>query len=111
MMMTCINGKVKGYFYRDGYIRTTSSEYNLKTNCGKIHLTNDAVQKNLPDYGKYEKGNKISYDELQTYMSKNARTRSFDFYGKIYPRMKVIVCFRLENCDRCHESVLRWNRP
>ena len=62
MMLTCINGKVKGYFYKDGYLRTTSSEYNLKTNCGKIHLTNDAVQKNLPDYGKYEKGNKISYE-------------------------------------------------
>jgi len=25
MMMTCINGKVKGYFYKDGYVRTTSS--------------------------------------------------------------------------------------
>lgn len=53
MMITSINGLLKGYFYRDGYIRTTSTEYSLKTNCGNIHLTNDAVQKNLPDYGKY----------------------------------------------------------
>lgn len=82
---------MKGYFYRDGYVRTTSSEYNLKTNCGKIHLTNDAVQKNLPDYGKYEKGNKISYDELQIYMSKNSKTKGFDFYGNTYVKMKVLL--------------------
>jgi len=62
----------------------------LKTNCGKIHLTNDAVQKNLPDYGKYEKGNKISYEELSNYMSKNAKNKNFDFWGKIYPKMKVL---------------------
>lgn len=91
-MLTSINGKVKGYFYKDGYVRTTSSEYNLKTNCGKIHLTNDAVQKNLPDYGKYEKGNKISYEELSNYMGKQPKHKGFDFYGKIYPRMKVIYC-------------------
>ena len=69
-MMSCVNGVVKGYWYQDGYVRTTSSEYQVKTNCSKIHLTNDAVQKNLPDYGKYEKGNKLSYDELENYILK-----------------------------------------
>ena len=53
MMITCINGIVKGYWYKDGYVRTKSSEYSLKDNSGSIHLTNDAVQKNLPDYGKF----------------------------------------------------------
>lgn len=51
--MTSINGYIKGYWYKDGYVRTTSSEYNLKSNEGGTHLTNDAVQKFLPDYGKY----------------------------------------------------------
>jgi tubulin--tyrosine ligase len=47
MMMTCINGHFKGYWYEDGYIRTTSYEYNIK-NCkdNSVHLTNDAIQKN-----------------------------------------------------------------
>jgi len=53
MMITCVNGLIKGYWYKDGYVRTTSSEYSLKDNSGSIHLTNDAVQKNLADYGKY----------------------------------------------------------
>lgn len=53
MMITSINGRIKGYWYELGYIRTTSYEYNVKTGLSSIHLTNDAVQKNLPDYGKY----------------------------------------------------------
>jgi hypothetical protein len=36
-----------------------------------IHLTNDAIQKNGENYGKYEPGNKISYQELQKYLDAN----------------------------------------
>jgi hypothetical protein len=45
MMITCVNGILKGYWYREGYVRTTSSEYSLITKDGAVHLTNDAVQK------------------------------------------------------------------
>ena len=34
----------------------------------RIHLTNDAVQKKLEDYGKFESGNKLSYQEFQKYL-------------------------------------------
>lgn len=51
--MTSINGVIKGYWYREGYIRTTSYEYTVKHTNTNIHLTNDSVQKYLPDYGKY----------------------------------------------------------
>lgn len=61
-MISSCNGINKGYWYTEGYVRTTSAEYTLKFSSGSVHLTNDAVQKNLPDYGKYEKGNKISYE-------------------------------------------------
>lgn len=53
MMMVCTNGIKKGYWYKEGYVRTTSSEYTLKFSSGAVHLTNDAVQKHLPDYGKF----------------------------------------------------------
>lgn len=62
MLLTCVNGQIKGYWYQKGYIRTTSYEYSIKNSLSSVHLTNDAVQKLLPDYGKYEKGNKLSYD-------------------------------------------------
>lgn len=64
IMINCSNGMMKGYWFNEGYVRTTSSEYTLKQGHGSVHLTNDAVQKQLPEYGKYEKGNKISYEEL-----------------------------------------------
>lgn len=53
MLMTCINGQLKGYWYIEGYVRTTSSEYSLDISASSVHLTNDAIQKYLPGYGKY----------------------------------------------------------
>ena len=45
-MLTSINGIMKGYFYEDGYIRTSSCEFDLEDLGNRfIHLTNDAVQK------------------------------------------------------------------
>lgn len=79
MMITSSNGILKGYWYREGYVRTSSSEFTLKNKDGAVHLTNDAVQKNMPDYGKYEKGNKIGYDELNSYLSRMYGFKNFNF--------------------------------
>ena len=63
--MTSINGNVKVYCYEEGYLRTSSREYNIHDLSNKlIHLTNDAVQKKAHDYRKFEAGNKISYNEF-----------------------------------------------
>ena len=46
------------YFFREGYLRLTSTEYStdlLKDDF--VHLTNNAIQKNCPSYGKIEDGN------------------------------------------------------
>ena len=44
MMLTSVNGKQKGYWYKEGYIRTSSEIFTLKNLHNKfIHLTNDAV--------------------------------------------------------------------
>ena len=51
----------RGYFFREGYIRTSSYPFNLKDLEDRdVHLTNDAVQDRNEEYGKYETGNKIS---------------------------------------------------
>lgn len=91
MLMTCINGCIKGYWYQEGYIRTTSTEYNIK-NCKDLytHLTNDAIQKNSADYGKFEKGNKISYEDFQKYLTKNYK-KGFNFFEEILPTMKRLA--------------------
>ncbi len=88
IVVTCINGCRKGYWFTDGYVRTTSFEYKPGAGCEAVHLTNDAVQKNFPDYGKYEKGNKLSYDQIDAYIQKLHPGKSF--YRDIYPNMKVV---------------------
>lgn len=38
------NGILKGYWYQEGYIRTSCKEFSLKNLQNKfIHLTNDAI--------------------------------------------------------------------
>lgn len=65
MMTTTINGNFQGYWYQDGYLRTTCKEYNMNNVTNRlVHLTNDAVQKRGADYGKFESGNKVSYNDF-----------------------------------------------
>lgn len=65
-MITTVNGSLKGYWYNDGYIRTSSEEYNLDDVSNRmIHLTNDAVQKHNQSYGKYEDFNKVNVDLIR----------------------------------------------
>lgn len=61
-MITSVNSLIKGYFYEDGYIRTSSQPFSLSNLKSKfIHLTNDAVQQFAENYGRFETGNKLSY--------------------------------------------------
>ena len=63
--LTTTNGHLKGYFYDEGYLRTSSYEFSLQNLSNKnIHLTNDAIQKHNKDYGKFEIGNKMSYTDF-----------------------------------------------
>ena len=48
------------YLFKEGYIRTSGSEFSIDpTNVDNaaVHLTNNAVQKQLDSYGKFEDGN------------------------------------------------------
>lgn len=71
-LVTSINGSLKGYNYLEGYLRTSGREFNLKSLNKFIHLTNDAVQKKAEEYGKYEFGNKVSFQEYQAYLNSTA---------------------------------------
>lgn len=51
-----------------------------------VHLTNNAIQKNCPDYGKLEDGNQLSFADLSNYLSEINADISFDKH--LLPRMK-----------------------
>jgi len=84
--MTSVGGSTKAYVYEEGYIRTSSFEYDANNLADRlIHLTNDAVQKKDKNYGKYEVGNKMSYIELQIYIDKTFIGMNICFERDILP--------------------------
>ena len=58
-----INQDMEVYFFKEGYLRTSCFEYKLSDNCKDqfVHLTNNAVQKNAKEYGKFEEGNMLDF--------------------------------------------------
>ncbi|OMJ91801.1 hypothetical protein SteCoe_5585 [Stentor coeruleus] len=91
-LITCYNGIIQGYYYNEGYIRTSSKSFNLQNIDNLyIHLTNDAVQKHCDDYGKYESGNKMSYGELQKYLDIYYNSRPVNFIEEVGTKIKKIV--------------------
>lgn len=95
-LVTCVNGVLQGYFYKEGYLRTASKEFSLKSVHDKfIHLTNDAIQKNSDDYGKFEAGNKLSYNDFQKFLSVNHPDTNF--VTEILPEIENIVKESMES--------------
>jgi Tubulin-tyrosine ligase family len=45
------------YIFKEGYIRTSSTAFDLNDENPFVHLTNNAVQKFAKDYGTFESGN------------------------------------------------------
>ena len=89
-LVTCINGTFQAYFYKEGYLRTASKNYNPNDLENKfIHLTNDAIQNKCEDYGKFEGGNKMSYNDFQRYL--DSTKANVNFSEEVLPSIKKIV--------------------
>jgi len=74
MLVTSLAGRIRAYWYDEGYIRTSSKEFTLNNLQNRmIHLTNDAVQKWSEDYGRYESCNKLSFREIDKYFREQSR--------------------------------------
>lgn len=78
------------WIYEDSYVRTCSARYDAANLDSKaIHLTNDAVQKNLETYGEHEDANKLSFDEFQRALDEDHAAgvlpRRVDFKRETWP--------------------------
>ena len=68
----------RGYFYKEGYIRTSSFAYDTTDLTDRdVHLTNDAIQITAPDYSKWEQGNKVSFKDFAHFLQQQ---KGVDFY-------------------------------
>lgn len=87
-----MKGNIKAYWYKEGYIRTSSEKYDLDDLSNEfVHLTNDAIQKKSDLYGKYEPGNKLSYANFQRYLDQNYPNKKYMFENQILTKMKEIT--------------------
>lgn len=90
LLVTCHNGNLRGYWYREGYIRTSSEKYDLEDMDEMIHLTNDAIQKRGERYGRYEPANKLSYSQFQRYLDSAFPHKHYQL-DAVLSRMKEIT--------------------
>lgn len=81
-------GTLRGWFYEEGYIRTSSKAFKLGNLDPYVHLTNDAVQKQSNDYGRFEAANKMSYTEFDKLLGSK---RGISFHDTILPKIKQRV--------------------
>ena len=98
--------------YREGYIRTSSSEYSLKSEDVEnrfIHLTNNAVQKYSNAYGTYEEGNQLSFTDFENYIQNNYEGNHISFKGRIISFIKEMICKTLFSVRKKINSENRQN--
>ena len=79
------------FFFREGYLRTSSQPYSMNAqnlDDDFIHLTNNAIQKNSPDYGDHEDGNMISFNDFKKMIKQS--NASVDFETDILAKMKYL---------------------
>lgn len=84
---------LRGYFFRDAYVRTSCKKYTLdKLEDRETHLTNDAVQKHAKSYGKFESGNKLDFEEWQETINNDYPNAPPDVVnGMIFPEIKRLT--------------------
>lgn len=79
------------FYYKHGYLRTSSSEYDTQATDNYIHLTNNCLQKYGENYGVHEKGNTLSYSDFQDYLDSEFPEYKLNFLRDIIPRIKDLM--------------------
>ncbi|MGH0147294.1 UNVERIFIED_CONTAM: hypothetical protein FKN15_010206 [Acipenser sinensis] len=89
------------YLYKEGVLRTSSEPYDSSDLQDKTsHLTNHCIQKeHSKNYGKYEEGNEMFFDEFSQYLL-NSHNTALD--SSILPQIKQII----RSCLLCIEPTI-----
>ena len=88
---------LKVYVFNEGHLKCCSVKYDLSSTNNYSHLTNYSFQKYNNNFGKYELGNEVSFDDLQNNIDINY-DRRYNFKREILPKIHNIIKF-------CFQSV------
>ena len=84
---------LKVYVFKEGHLKTCSNEYDINSNDIFSHLTNYSLQKHNKNFSHYEKGNELSFDDLQYNIDINYSEKKINFKRDILPKIYKIVEF------------------
>lgn len=84
-----VTDKYDIFFYRQGYIRTSSDKYTLDSTENYVHLTNNCLQQFGENYGLHEEGNTLSFEALDNLLLEKGKSGILEF--SIIPRMKDLI--------------------
>lgn len=79
------------FFYKHGYLRTSSAEYNLKDKNNYVHLTNQCLQVKGEGYAQHEEGNTLNYEDLQRYLDEFYPQYNLNVEELLLPRIKDLI--------------------
>mmetsp|Transcript_21918 Transcript_21918/g.21104 ORF Transcript_21918/g.21104 Transcript_21918/m.21104 type:complete len:361 (+) Transcript_21918:487-1569(+) len=79
------------FFYKKGYLRTSSDEYSLANGNNYVHLTNNCLQKFGDNYGAHEDGNTVGFEVFQQYLDENFPEHNLTVQEHFIPRMKDLI--------------------
>ena len=90
-MWAVMTWKGELYYYKHGYIRTSSDAYSLDSNLNYVHLTNNCLQQFGDKYGAFEEGNTIEFSVFKEYLKEKFPELNIDFDAKIISRIKDMM--------------------
>lgn len=100
-----VTGKKEVFYYKKGYIRTSSVNYDLEGKDTYIHLTNNCLQQFGDMYGVFEKGNTLSYSQFQSYLDSEFAEYKVNMEEHLVPRIKdLIIDTYLSSKKQLHKS-------
>ena len=82
----------KVYMFNEGHLKCCSVKYDLNIDDNFSHLTNYSFQKYNNNFGRYEKGNEVSFDDLQYNIEVNYNN-CINFKSEVIPKIKNIIKF------------------
>ena len=84
------------YMFEEGHLKCCSINYKLNSDNTFCHLTNYSFQKYNSNFGKYEFGNEVSFEDFQKNIDYNY-DKKVNFKIDVLPKIKDIIKFTFES--------------
>ena len=94
------------YMFEEGHLKCCSINYNLNSDNTFCHLTNYSFQKYNSNFGKYEFGNEVSFEDFQKCIDANYN-KKVNFKNDVMPKIKDIIKFTFESVKNKINPMMR----